>query len=135
MRGGFERPQFVERTAQRIDHPAEQPITDRHAQHVARAVHDLPGFDMRAFIEQHATDAVLVQDAGEAEAAIGEAHHLAGPQIGEARNTHDAIGDILDTTEGLRDRPDPRGGDTVRRVACPIVQGVRRRHRHRPLPL
>ena len=63
----------IERTAERIDDPAEQCWPHRYAHHIARAVYGVAGLDHIHIIKQDTADMAALEHLGEAELSLAEA--------------------------------------------------------------
>ena len=93
----------VNRLPHRIDHPANQSITDRHAHDAAGSLNLVAFLDFRIFAKQHHTNLVLFQVHGDSGNAVGERQQFTG---------HDFI-QAIDASDTVAERDD--GADFIHR--------------------
>ena len=86
----------VDRLAERVDHPAEERVADRHRQHLAGALDLLALFDLLEVAEDHRADAVLVEVQRDAEHPAGELEELLRHHRGQALDVGDAVTGVDD---------------------------------------
>jgi hypothetical protein len=91
----------VDGLAQRVDHPAEQPVADRHRQDGAGGPHGLALLDVLELAQHHCTDRVLVEVEREALHAALELQQLVHRHVGKAGDARDAVADLGDTAHLL----------------------------------
>ena len=118
-----DRPLAVERTAERIDDPAEQRRPDRHAHDVAGAAHRVAGLDRIDIVQQDAADPVAFEHLGEAELSLVEAQQFIEPDVGQPGDERDAVADLLDPADLFGLRAECGGAELRARAFEP---GVRR---------
>ena len=105
--------QPVDRLAERVDHPAEEAVADRHREDLAGAVHRLALVDALLLAEDDHADLADVQVQGQAQRAVLEPEQLVGHRRGQPLDAGDAV-------TGLGDRADLLARD-LRRVGRDVV--------------
>ncbi|CAB4864703.1 unannotated protein [freshwater metagenome] len=95
---GLDRAKTIDRVAERIDHAAEEGITDRHRENFTGAAHGLAFGDLRAIAEEHDTDFTHVQVQGETKQATLELQQLVGHCRVEAFNAGNAVAGLDDSS-------------------------------------
>ena len=92
---GDDRPLAVERLAQRVDHPADQGVADRHRSR-APVARDLVAFvDLEVVAQDDDADGVLFEvEAPCRLTPFCELDHLAGHDAGQAVDAGDAVADL-----------------------------------------
>src|SRR6185437_11244394 len=90
---GRDRPLAVDRVAERIDHAAEQTLTDRYLDDGAGALDGLAFLDFAVAAENHDADIVVLEVERHAAHAALELDHLAGLHVVEAVDAGDAVAD------------------------------------------
>ncbi len=121
---GQHRALAVQRTAQRIDDTAQERLADRDADNLAGAEDGIARLDPCGGVQKHAADPVGVQHPRKAELPALEAQHLVQPDIAQARDHGDAVGDLLDPAPVFGAWPQCRAGDDLAGAGQP-VRGVR----------
>ena len=81
----------VERDAERIDDPPEEPVTDGDRKDPAGLLDEVALLDLRGLTQDDAADLVLVEVEREAEHAAGELEELARHRAGETLHARDAV--------------------------------------------
>ena len=94
----------VERSAQRVHHPAQQARPHRHLHHTASPGHRLPGAYPVGFIEQDAGNVVVLQAGGIAHAAFGKVQQFVEAHIGQAGDLGNAIGHAVHPADFFKTR-------------------------------
>ena len=89
----------VQRLAQRIDHPAEQLLADRHRQQLARRLNVRTFLDLRVIAVDDRPDGVFFEVEHLAQHAILELKHLAGHRLAQAVDAGDAVAHLDDTPD------------------------------------
>ncbi len=110
---GDDRPLAVDRLAERVDHPADQLLTDRHRDDPAGALDRVAFFQLGVLAEQHRADALLFEVQRDPEHPVRKLEHLAGHRVLDAVDAGDAVAD-------RDDRPD-LGDVHVDREAANLV--------------
>ena len=105
--GRVDRALAVDRLAQRVDHPAEQGVADRHRQDAPGRLDRLLLLEVVDLAEDDGADGVLVEVEGQAERAVLELEQLVDRGAGQAGDPGDAVADLDDATDLLG--PDRRG--------------------------
>jgi hypothetical protein len=99
--GGLDLTEAVDRVGQRVDHPAEEGVTDRHRQHLAGAVHLLTRLDAGELAQHHDADLPDVEVQGQPEGAVGEPEQLVGHHRGQTLDPGDAVTGLTDPADLL----------------------------------
>src|SRR5262249_60285997 len=86
----------VDRVAERVDHPAEQALADRHVDDGASAFDGLPFLDLAVFTEDHDADVVDLEVERHPADAVLEFDHLASFNVVEPVDAGDAIANGAD---------------------------------------
>ena len=94
-----DRPLAVDRLAERVDHAADQLLTDRDRDDPVGALDGVAFLDLGVLAEEHRADALFFQVQGDAEDTVGKLEHLAGHRLFDAVDARDAVAD-------RHDRPD-----------------------------
>src|SRR3981081_3974217 len=90
---GLDRALAVDRIAERVDHPAEQALADRHVHDRAGALDGLAFLDLAVVAEDHDADIVGLEIERHPAHAVLELDHLAGLHVVEAVDAGDAVAD------------------------------------------
>ena len=125
---------IVERTAERVEHAAQERLAHRDRDDLARPADRVARGDPGHRIEEGRVQPLLLQRQDEAARAIGEGHDLVQPRTGQARDLRQPVGDGDDGAALLgggakRDRCDAR----LQRLEARIGYGCVR-HRSPPCP-
>ncbi len=117
-----DRPESVDRVAERVDDATQVAVTHGDGEDLTRAADFLSGFDAGELAEDDDTDFVLVQVQREARRAVGEGHELVGHDTGQALEVRDAVGRVDDRADlGRRGAGGlVRGGEVLQRVTDDI---------------
>ena len=107
--GGSHRPLAIERTPQRIDDAAEQPLSHYHVHHTARALDFITRMEMRVITEQHDTDLVFIHVEGDAENAARKLQQLLISRSWKPRHGGDAGRYGRDRADLAQDEPRREG--------------------------
>src|SRR5918994_1323251 len=83
----------VDRISERVDHPAEQSLADRHVHDGTGALNRLAFFDLAISAENHDADIIGFEIQRHAAGAVLELHHLAGLHVVETVDARNAIAD------------------------------------------
>ncbi len=86
-----DRPLVVDRHAERVDHPADHRLADRHAEELAGCGDGLALVDLCKVAEDDHADRRLFEVECQAADPVRELDHLAGHHAGEAVNPRDAV--------------------------------------------
>src|SRR5262249_20404531 len=87
--------------AQRVDDPAEEPVTDGHRQHPAGPLDLLALLDAGEVAEDHHADLADVEVQRDTERAVGELQQLVGQRRGQALDMGDAVARVGDNADLL----------------------------------
>ena len=90
------RPLAVDGLPECVDHPAEERVSRRHLEELARALDAGPDIDEVLGAEHDAADDVAKQVEGDAVRSRLESHHLLRPDLCEPPDERDAVADLLD---------------------------------------
>ena len=91
----------VEWPAQRIDNPAEQVWTNRHAHDIARATHRIACGDHVYAVKKDTSHTVAIQRLHKTESPLIEAHQLGKSDLRQAGDQRDTVRHLLDPTDLL----------------------------------
>ena len=80
--------------AERVDHPAEHAVADRHREDPAGRLDGLALFDGVDVAEHDGTDRLLVEVEREADRAVLELEQLVDGGVGQTGHTGDAVADL-----------------------------------------
>ena len=94
--GRLDRPEPVERVAERVDDAAEQALADRDAHDLARAADRLALLHMLPLAEERGADVVLLEVERDADDAVLELEPLERDAVLEAVDAGDAVADLED---------------------------------------
>ena len=97
--GGLDRPEAVERVAQRVDDAAEERVAHGHAHHLTRATDGLAFGDVVPLSEERRADVVLLQVERDADDTVLELEALESDAVLEAVDTGDAVADLEDGSD------------------------------------
>ena len=86
----------VERTAERVDHAADQGLADGHLEHPAGALDEVALLDEGVLAEEHGADVVFFEVEGQPDDVVGELEHLHGHAVAQAVDTSDPVADLED---------------------------------------
>ena len=93
---GLDRPEAVQRTAERIDHAAEQRVAHGDARNAAGTPDGLALLDVLPLAEQRGADVVLLEVEREADDPVLELEHLEGDGVLEPVDASDPVADLQD---------------------------------------
>src|SRR5262249_7446048 len=88
---GGNRPPALDRLTERVDHPAEHFVTDRHRDDASRALDQVAFLDLREVAEEHGPDTFLFEVQGDSENTVRELEHLAGHRVLDTVYARDAV--------------------------------------------
>ena len=89
--GGLDRPLAVERLAERVDHPADQLVADRHLEQPAGRAHLVALVEVAVVAEDHGANLVLFEVERQAVRFVGEFEQLTGHRVLQAVDLRDAV--------------------------------------------
>ena len=98
---GGHRPLSVERAAKRVDHTPQQAIPNGHIHHPPGAHDPIAGMHIRIISEQHDADLALVYVEGNSEYIARKPQQFLETGARQARDRHDASGNVRDDTHLL----------------------------------
>ena len=91
---GEDRPLLVDRLAQRVDHPADQGVADRHSQEFAGRGDRVALLDLGVVAQHDHAHGRLFQVQRDSLDVVLEGDHFAGHDPGESVNPRDAVTDL-----------------------------------------
>src|SRR5699024_1382020 len=129
---GLHLAESVHRLTQRVDHPPEEVVADRHGEHVTGALHLLAFLDVRRITEDDRADLVYVEVQCDTECAVLELQQLLGHGRGKPLDTCDTVTGVDNAAHLLTGGFRREGGDVVLDRAPDLVRGDRQlRHVYR----
>ena len=90
----------VERFAQGVDDPPQQPLADRHLQQLARGVDFVAFLQLGVVAEDDDADLGLVEVQRQAGDALAEVEHLVQHDVGQALDPGDAVANLANDADG-----------------------------------
>ena len=122
---GLDLAEAVDRGAERVDHPAEEGVADRHREDLAGAPHLLALLDPVVRAEDDRADLALVEVQRHAEHAAPELQQLVGHGRGEALDVGDAVTGVGDGADLFPGRVRLQRGDVARDRTPDLLRGDR----------
>ena len=116
----------VQGAAQRVDHPAQEAVADRHRQDPAGVPDLVALLDPGGVAEDHAADLAHVKVEGHAEQAAGELEQLQGHGRGHPLDPGDAVAGLGDPADLLPGHRRPEGFDVLLEGGRDVVRPDRK---------